>query len=162
VTNRDFFTQRVKSEHAGFLKVFRAVPAAQLTWRPHPQSRSAEELLSHLIGHEAALAELVMTGKIDYHDLPFKSLGEGEELYRIAHAQLLSALSRPDDDAWDGGKGQFIINGTVAYEAPPRDLAWLLFFDSIHHRGQLSTYLRPMGAKVPSIYGPSADDPGGD
>ena len=30
----------------------------------------------------------------------------------------------------------------------------------IHHRGQLSTYLRPMGAKVPSIYGPSADDPG--
>ena len=33
-------------------------------------------------------------------------------------------------------------------------------FDAIHHRGQLSSYLRPMGAKVPSIYGPSADDPG--
>jgi len=33
-------------------------------------------------------------------------------------------------------------------------------FDAIHHRGQLSAYLRPMGAKVPSICGPSADDPG--
>ena len=33
--------------------------------------------------------------------------------------------------------------------------------DAIHHRGQLTTYLRPMGGKVPSIYGPSADDPGG-
>lgn len=102
-----------------------------------------------------------MTGKIDYHDVAFKSLGEAQELYRSAHAKLLSALSGTDDEAWDQGKGQFIINGTVAYEAPPRDLAWQLFFDSIHHRGQLSTYLRPMGAKVPSIYGPSADDPGG-
>ena len=53
------------------------------------------------------------------------------------------------------------VGGAVAYEAPPRDLAWLLFFDSIHHRGQLSAYLHPMGGKVPSIYGPSADDPGG-
>jgi uncharacterized damage-inducible protein DinB len=34
---------------------------------------------------------------------------------------------------------------------------WDFFFDAIHHRGQLSTYLRPMGGTVPSIYGPSAD-----
>ena len=40
------------------------------------------------------------------------------------------------------------------------DMLWGFLFDGIHHRGQLSTYLRPMGAKVPSIYGPSADDPG--
>jgi uncharacterized damage-inducible protein DinB len=37
---------------------------------------------------------------------------------------------------------------------------WLLFvlFDAIHHRGQLSAYIRPMGGKVPAIYGPSADE----
>ncbi len=161
MTNRDFFTQRATYEHAAFLKVFQAVPAAQLAWRPHPTCRSAEELLSHLIGHEAALAELVTTSTIDYRDVPFENVTQAEELYRSAHARLLSALSASDDDVWDRGKGQFIINGTVVYEAPPRDLAWLLFFDSIHHRGKLSTYLRPMGAKVPSIYGPSADDPGG-
>lgn len=161
MTNRDFFTQRAKSEHAGFLRVFQAVPAAQLAWRPHPKSRSAEELLSHLIGHEAALAELAVTGMINYCDAAFESLAEAHELFRSAHAKLLSALSGADDQAWERGKGQFIINGSVAYEAPPNDLAWMLFFDSIHHRGQLSTYLRPMGAKVPSIYGPSADDPGG-
>src|SRR5262245_56460189 len=108
MTNRDFFTQRAKSEHAAFLKVFQSVPASQLAWRPHPTSRSAEELLSHLIGHESALAELVMTGTIDYHDVPFKSLGEAQELYRRAHAKLLSALtSGADDEAWDRGKGQF-------------------------------------------------------
>ena len=40
------------------------------------------------------------------------------------------------------------------------EMLWGFLFDAIHHRGQLSSYLRPMGAKVPSIYGPSADDPG--
>jgi uncharacterized damage-inducible protein DinB len=41
--------------------------------------------------------------------------------------------------------------------APAQALAWMLFMDSVHHRGQLSTHIRPMGGKVPSIYGPSAD-----
>jgi uncharacterized damage-inducible protein DinB len=40
-------------------------------------------------------------------------------------------------------------------------MCWGYLFDMVHHRGQLSSYLRPMGAKVPSIYGPSADDSGG-
>src|SRR5689334_7291005 len=36
-------------------------------------------------------------------------------------------------------------------------LLWIALFDAVHHRGQLSAYIRPMGGKVPSIYGPSAD-----
>ena len=161
MTNRDFFMQRAKSEHAGFIKVLQSVPSGQLAWRPHPQSRSAHELLSHLIGHEEALVELATTGTINYRDVPFKSLDEALELYRGAHTRLVSALAGLDDRTWDEGQGRFVVNGRVAYEAPPRDLAWMMMFDSVHHRGQLSTYLRPMGAKVPSIYGPSADDPGG-
>ena|SRR5579872_7196790 len=45
----------------------------------------------------------------------------------------------------------------IAMEGPASDILWLFHFDEIHHRGQLSTYLRPMGAKVPSIYGLSGD-----
>ena len=45
----------------------------------------------------------------------------------------------------------------VVLERPAGDIVWLFHFDEIHHRGQLSTYLRPMGAKVPSIYGASGD-----
>jgi uncharacterized damage-inducible protein DinB len=48
----------------------------------------------------------------------------------------------------------------VVWETSLGDMLFGILFDAIHHRGQLSTYLRPMGAKVPSIYGPSADDPG--
>jgi uncharacterized damage-inducible protein DinB len=39
------------------------------------------------------------------------------------------------------------------------DFLWLMLMDSIHHRGQLSVYIRPAGGKVPSIYGPSGDEP---
>jgi uncharacterized damage-inducible protein DinB len=50
-----------------------------------------------------------------------------------------------------------ISNGVVTIQQPLGQILWLFLFDGIHHRGQLSTYLRPMGAAVPSIYGPSAD-----
>ena len=52
------------------------------------------------------------------------------------------------------------MDGHVAWKAPLGEMMWGLLFDAIHHRGQLSTYIRPMGGKVPSIYGPSGDDPG--
>jgi uncharacterized damage-inducible protein DinB len=42
---------------------------------------------------------------------------------------------------------------------PAAPMAWSFLFDIVHHRGQITTYLRPMGAKVPQIYGPSGDEP---
>ena len=53
--------------------------------------------------------------------------------------------------------GQLRVGDRIALELPAGDIVWLFHFDEIHHRGQLSTYLRPMGAKVPSIYGASGD-----
>ena len=53
--------------------------------------------------------------------------------------------------------GQLRVGDRIALEAPVGDIVWLFHFDEIHHRGQLSTYLRPMGAKVPSIDGTSGD-----
>jgi uncharacterized damage-inducible protein DinB len=50
-----------------------------------------------------------------------------------------------------------ISHGVVILQQPLGQILWLFLFDGIHHRGQLSAYLRPMGATVPSIYGPSAD-----
>jgi uncharacterized damage-inducible protein DinB len=52
----------------------------------------------------------------------------------------------------------FMFQGNEIMKETGYGNAWGFFFDAIHHRGQLSTYLRPMGAKVPSIYGPSADE----
>ena len=53
-------------------------------------------------------------------------------------------------------------NGTLEFfgrQRPAAPMAWSFLFDIVHHRGQITTYLRPMGSTVPQIYGPSADEP---
>jgi uncharacterized damage-inducible protein DinB len=59
------------------------------------------------------------------------------------------------------------MNETVQFYTGPKtlgdfkviDFLWFMLLDCIHHRGQLSAYLRPVGGKVPAIYGPSGDEP---
>jgi uncharacterized damage-inducible protein DinB len=62
-----------------------------------------------------------------------------------------------DPATWDKN-GQLVSGGKVVLEQPIGGFLWLILFDAIHHRGQLTTYIRPMGGKVPSIYGPSGDE----
>jgi DinB family protein len=54
---------------------------------------------------------------------------------------------------WDGTLDFF------GSQRPASPMAWSFLFDIVHHRGQITTYLRPMGSTVPKIYGPSADEP---
>lgn len=157
MTNREFFLQHCDAEFARFIGVLGAAPADRLDFRPHPRSRSAYELIGHLIGHEQDLLELAGTGQINHRmQVPFATLAAGLDAYRGAHEALIERLRALSDADWEG-PGRFLFDGRVIYEYPRRDLAWMLLFDGLHHRGQLSTYLRPMGGRVPSIYGPSAD-----
>lgn len=157
MTNRDFFIQTASSEFPRFLGVLQATPAGRLDYRPHERSRSAEELIGHLIGHEQDLVELAETGSINHRmHVPFTDVNDAMRIYREAHERAQQALARVDDAGWDT-VGRFMVQGNTIMEASRRDLAWMLLLDAVHHRGQLSTYLRPMGGRVPSIYGPSAD-----
>jgi len=159
MTNREFFLQRRLVEQQLFEHVFQAVPADKLDWRPEPKARSVRELMGHLIGHEQDLVELLERGEINHRmQVTFTDVNHGIELFRQANETAKAKLESLDDAAWEQKSGKFLIDGNTVYEIPCRDLGWVLWFDSIHHRGQLTTYLRPMGSKVPSIYGPSADN----
>jgi len=79
--------------------------------------------------------------------------------FERSSAEVNERLERLDEAAWEK-KVRFLMGGGAAWEDNLSQMVWGFLFDAIHHRGQLSTYLRPMGGKVPSIYGPSADDPG--
>ena len=74
------------------------------------------------------------------------------------HAELDTLVAGCDEESWRS-RGRFLVGSRVAIEQPVGELLWLFLFDGIRHRGQLSTYLRPMGGKVPSIHGPSGDEP---
>jgi len=161
MTNRELFIQRWSEEYPIFLRVFRALPEEKLDYRPHPRSRSARELVNLMAYEEQALLELIDTGQIAWKEpAPPVRLSDMIERYSKPHEELQRRLQQLDDKTWDENKGKFIVEGNVAFEESYGALFWGTLFDMVHHRGQLSTYIRPMGGKVPSIYGPSGDEMG--
>ena len=157
MSTRQFFAELCETEYPRTLAVLQSTPGDKLDYRPHGVCRSAQQLIGHLIGHEADLVELVQTGSINHRNqIPFATIEEAIAYYRAAHEELQSALGSFDDAKWQQ-VGKFNVGSQTIMEAPCHRLAFMMVFDAIHHRGQLSTYIRPMGGKVPAIYGPSAD-----
>ena len=160
MTNLEFCMARRKSERGAFVRVLKALPQARLDYRPEPKSRTAAELGALLVAEEAALVSLVDTGAVDWKDeAPPATTDEIVAGYERYAAAVDERLDKLDDAGWQKPV-KFMVDGTPVWEAPLSEMTWGFLFDAVHHRGQLSTYLRPMGGKVPSIYGPSADDTG--
>ena len=159
MNSREYFARCLRNEIPIFLRVFRAVPPDQLAYRPHPKSTAAGDLVWMLAGELHDAGELVEKLEVNLALAPAPGLAESIAAYERNAAGLEKKISKLDDAAWER-KAKFLLEGKVAWEAPLGDMLWGFLFDAIHHRGQLSAYLRPMGAKVPSIYGPSADEPG--
>jgi uncharacterized damage-inducible protein DinB len=155
----DFYAQCLETEKAAFLKVMRAVPADQLAYKPHERSTSAGDLLWLLATELHDACDLIDRGEANYIYTAAPGAAECIAAYETHLAALQSRLPGIDADKWDS-RGRFLVNGNLAWEAAVGDMLFGFHFDAIHHRGQLSSYLRPMGAKVPAIYGPSGDDPG--
>ena len=160
MTNREFFIECWEQEYPTFIKVLKAVPVDKLDYRPHPRSRSAAELVWLQVLEKQCWFELLETGKIDWKvPPPPKGLEEMILTYEKAHAELAPRLKKLDDNRWNQQPTQFLVEGRVVFETVMGHMFWTGLFDAIHHRGQLSVYLRPMGGKVPAIYAGSADDP---
>jgi uncharacterized damage-inducible protein DinB len=166
LTNREFFIRRVSQEYPAFVDVCKALPADKLDYRPHPGSRSAGELVAMLVSVQQSSIELCEKGSSSFNSgmqfHPSSSLATLDQMVAALeqhHRTFLQKLNGLDDTTWDRaawlmqGKQEIIVRDTVG------GLLWTALFDAVHHRGQLSTYIRPMGGKVPSIYGPSGDKP---
>jgi len=160
VTNLEFCRKQRKLELPKFVAVLKAVPPGRLDYRPDPKARTAVELSWLLAMEEAALLTLLDTGTVEWKErAPQGSVEEIVATFEKSAAAVNAKLERLDEAGWEK-KGRFLMGEGPAWEDSIGQFVWGFLFDAIHHRGQLSTYLRPMGGKVPSIYGPSADDPG--
>jgi uncharacterized damage-inducible protein DinB len=158
MTLRDFYLKRAKAEFPVFLKVMKAFPE-DLSYKPHDRSPSAQQLMWTVTYELKALIEVVDNGKVEWENITPPSRDEMIAKFEKWSAELLDKVAAMDD-ASQQRNAQFLYQGHVVMERPMVEFLWDFMFDAIHHRGQLSTYIRPMGGKVPSIYGPSADDTG--
>ena len=158
-SSREYYAQCLESEVPTFIKVMKAVPPDQASYRPHPRSSAAGDLVWLLAVELRDACELIDHGEVNYVETPAPAVPEAIAQYEKNAAALKSLLAKLDDPRWNG-PARLKMDGKLVWESTVGDMLFGFLFDAVHHRGQLSSYLRPMGAKVPSIYGPSADDPG--
>jgi len=157
----EFCVARRKAEFPAFVRVLKALRESRLDYRPDPKARTAAELAWVMATEEAALLSLLDTGTVQWSEQkPPSSVAEIVAAYERNAKAVTERLEKLDEAGWEK-KGKFLMGEATAWETTIDGFVWGFLFDAIHHRGQLSTYLRPMGGKVPSIYGPSADDSGG-
>jgi uncharacterized damage-inducible protein DinB len=162
-SQKEQFLELYEREHATTMRVLRAYPPAELELRPHPKLKTARELawvfvLESMLGgmgFRNEFADGVPAGE------PPPAPDSWDELLaqlEHAHREFGDLVRATPDEELLATVRFFVAPGTMG---DVTRLAWLWFLlgDQIHHRGQFSIYLRMAGGRVPSIYGPTADEP---
>ena len=150
---RTLFTGFWTSESRTTRNVLARIPEGS-DYRPDPKSRTAQEIAWQIVCEEKMLIDALESGKAEWAPAPtpptMKAVLEAYEQQSAGMEKRWNALPA---DRWDGTIEFFGSQRSVS------SIAWGFLFDIIHHRGQLTTYLRPMGSTVPQVYGPTADEP---
>lgn len=155
---KSLFLKYWEKEAPATRKVISRIPEGS-DYRPDAKSRTAREIAWLIVHEETALVEGLEKGTLEWNDVPAPpTMKEVLAAYDRLHENLSKRLQAVGADRWEG-RVPFVYGGQEVMKEPGYDNAWGFLLDIVHHRGQLSTYLRPMGAKVPQIYGPSADEP---
>jgi uncharacterized damage-inducible protein DinB len=149
-------TQTIEQEAVGTRKVLKAV--TNNDYKPDAKSRSALELAAHLALSDVWFADSIMSGAFDWSGEPQRpaEMTDGSAIAAWHEKHVGDRLAKLRAMKPDQLTRAIDFFGT---KAPA--VTWLVMMNnhSVHHRGELITYLRPMGSKVPAVYGMSADEP---
>ena len=144
-----FWTDEAKTTS----KVLGRIPEGS-DYRPDPKSRTAKEIAWQIVCEETMIIDALESGKAEWSPPPIPAtMREVADAYDTQSAGMAKRFDALSGAQWNGDLDFF------GKPSPAAAMAWSFLFDIVHHRGQITTYLRPMGAKVPQIYGPSADEP---
>ena len=152
---RDRYLKLLRLESVTTARVIQAVPAAARDYRPDPASRTAMDLLRHIASTDNRFVETVVNGEFNTQNtIPddVQIPADVASWYTARHAANLDALSKVE-----GPQLVKPVDFRGMFTWPAVTFLQVGLHHTIHHRGQLSAYLRAMGAKVPSIYGESYD-----
>ena len=151
--DRSLFTEFWTKEAQTTRKVLERIPEGS-DYRPDPKSRTAQQIAWQIVCEEKMLIEALETGKVEWAPPPMPAtMKDVVAAYEKQSADVIRRWKALPSERW---------NGTLEFfgsKRPASPMAWSFLFDIVHHRGQITTYLRPMGSTVPQIYGPSGDEP---
>jgi len=151
--DRALFTDFWTKESQTTRKVLSRIPEGS-DYRPDPKSRTAQEIAWQIVCEEKMLIDALETGKAEWAPPPMPAaMKDVVAAYERQREECEGRWKSLSDDRWNGALEFF------GSKRPASPMAWSFLFDIVHHRGQITTYLRPMGSTVPQIYGPSADEP---
>lgn len=152
-----------KAEAASTSRLLRRVPGDRFAWRPHSRSMTLGRLASHVaeiarygslvLAHDRLDSEIRSRGPLD-----LDSVAAITDVFAADSADFLTALGEATDERlrerWQYCKGDRVIFDVSRVTA----LRTFVLNHLIHHRGQLTVYLRMLDVPLPQLYGPTADD----
>lgn len=161
----EWFLTELESEAAKSRRVLEQVPTGKRDWKPHERSMQfgyLSELVANIpswIGMAITQNELDIAPKDGSSRKP-APLNTSAELVAALDKAVATARQalQSTTDAHLETPWRLLAGGQVAFEQPRHQVIRDTFLHSAHHRGQMTVYLRLLGSKVPSVYGPTADD----
>jgi uncharacterized damage-inducible protein DinB len=160
-SERERFLAIYERESATTQKVLAAFPADKASFTPHEKSSSAQRLLFTFVVEEKMILKALRHEPMN--------LGSGMPATASTWDALIAEFAADREEILKllRSSGDEIMDGTVPFFVAPKqtgdypraEFVAFMMHDQIHHRGQMTVYLRMVGGKVPSIYGPTADEP---
>jgi uncharacterized damage-inducible protein DinB len=153
VDEKALFTEFWNKESKTTSKVLSRIPEGS-DYRPDPKSRTAREIAWQIVAEEKMIIEALENGSAEWAPGPTPvTMKDVCEVYDRQSAEIARRWAALPAERWEGTLTFF------GGQHQASQMAWGFLFDIVHHRGQITTYLRPMGSTVPQVYGPSADEP---
>ena len=155
------FAQELQQEAVATRKMLARVPQDAFDWQPHEKSMPLGRLAGHIAELPSLAGPILTMDELDFSGfMPFRpaSVSELVERFDKNIADAVKQLQNQPDEhlskPW-----RLLSGGKVFFEMPRvAFIRTMLLNHLIHHRGQLSVYLRLRGVPLPSVYGPTADE----
>jgi uncharacterized damage-inducible protein DinB len=169
MTNKEFFVQSWKRDSVVTAKAIRSLPTdmEKLNMKHHPKFRSPWELINHIGPHGREVMQSFKEGRADLvneGNFPlnsptiYKSLEDAAKDVEASAEQIAELAAACDDNTWMTKNVDVYWNGNKIFSSTLMQFAWTLYHDNVHHRGQLSSYYRNIGATQPNLYGPTREE----
>ncbi len=150
------FLPALKNEHTITRNIIGAIPEGKENYRPDEISKGALDLAWHIVMAEMRFLDAVSAGAFEFAPRPKPdSIQTAADLTAWYSENFATHLNKVA--ALGGEQLTKVVDFRGVFQLPAVMYLGFILHHTVHHRGQLSMYLRPMGAKVPSIYGESYD-----